>query len=100
MACVGGNTVGMRRRAIPAAVTMRGTEMGNPTLHHKHHRDGEDKYPHHPIGCSNQPSNARHAMVLVISNTPQGMWGRQPSQSTDRDHFKMVVKKTQRACAF
>jgi len=81
MACVG-NTVGMRRRVIAAAVTMRGTEMGNPTLHHKHHRDGEDKYPHHPTGCGNQPSNARHAMVLVILNTRARYVG-PPSESID-----------------
>ena len=81
MACVS-NSMSVRRRVIAAAVTMRGTEMGNRTLHHKHHRDGEDKYPHHSLGCGNQPSNARHAMMFVILNTRTRYVGR-PAKSID-----------------
>lgn len=69
------DAVCMRRDGIKAGVAMRGAEMGNPALGHKHHRDGEDKYLHHPAGRGDEPSDARHAMMLVILNTPRKVCG-------------------------
>lgn len=70
------SAVQMRRHVIVAAVTMRGTQMSDSTLHDEHHRDGE--YLHHPVGYGNEPSNARHALRLVILNTPGRYVGRRP----------------------
>ncbi len=73
MTC-GINTMCMRGCVVIAAMAVRGAEMPNPALQHKHHGGGENKYLHHPLGPGNEPSNACHA-IACDSSCPGNLWG-------------------------